>query len=161
MSLASADQDRSNAPPARIQDAIRAVLADDHEHLDRSFQAMITEASRGDAADLREEWRAFEHALLGHFETEETQILPAFCLEEPTEARALVEEHERIRGKVAELGIDLDFHCLPAERIRSLVDELRAHALREERVFYPWAVKRLGEVAREQNEAPGRLVPRT
>jgi hypothetical protein len=75
-----------------------------------------------------------------------------FGLEEPVEARALLEEHERIRVQVTELGSDLGFHCLPPERIRSFVDGLRAHALREERLFYPWAAKRLSEVAGERAE---------
>jgi hemerythrin superfamily protein len=150
VSLAASDPSRPIVAPGEVEEAIRAVLANDHEHLDRSFRALITEASRGDADDLSEEWRDFERTLLRHFETEETQIFPVFGLAEPGEARALLEEHGRIRLQLAELGIDLGFHCLPPERIRSFVDGLRAHALREERLFYPWAAKRLSELARKR-----------
>ena len=154
MSLDVADPGRPSTAPGQVEEAIRAVLADDHEHLDRSFRALITEASRGDPDDLQEEWRAFERALLKHLEAEETHIFPMFGLEEPDEARALREEHERIRLQVAELGLDLSFHCIPPERIRSFVDGLRDHSRREERLLYPWAAKRLSEVARERADRP-------
>jgi len=154
VSLDTGDPGRPSTAPGRAEEAIRAVLADDHEHLDLSFRALITEASRGDADDLSEEWRDFERTLLRHFETEEIRIFPVFGLEEPDAARALREEHERIRLQMAELGVDLNFHCLPPEKIGSFVDGLRAHALREERLFYPWAAKRLSELARERAERP-------
>lgn len=34
-------------------------------------------------------------------------------------------------------------HCLPADRVEGFVEVLRAHAHREENVFYPWVDRQL------------------
>jgi hemerythrin superfamily protein len=50
----------------------------------------------------------------------------------------LLEDHRLIRIQLLQLGVDLDLHCLRAERVDTFVDALRAHAQREENIFYPW-----------------------
>ena len=53
-------------------------------------------------------------------------------------------EAEWLTFQDALLGVDLDLHCLSAERVETFVDALRAHAHREEHIFYPWVDKQLG-----------------
>jgi polyisoprenoid-binding protein YceI len=130
--------------------AVQAILAHDHERLERQFQAIVSEASCGDPLELRGAWRAFEVELLRHFEDEEVHIFPAFAQQRPADARALLADHERIRASLTGLGVDLDLHCLPAERIADFVDTLRAHARREDDVLYPWAAHRLSDAARDR-----------
>ena len=139
-----------NPKPMAEEQAVRAVFSQDHERLERQFQSIVAEASCGDPIALREAWRVFEKELLAHFDDEETQILPAFALQEPIKARALLDEHERIRVGLTKLGVDLDLHCLRAERVADFIAALRAHARREDELLYPWAAHRLGEAARER-----------
>jgi polyisoprenoid-binding protein YceI len=139
-----------NISPEAAEDAVRAVLAHDHERLERQFQSIVAEASCDDPIELREAWRTFEGELLRHFEDEEVHIFPAFSQQRPVDARVLLAEHERIRASLTRLGIDLDLHCLPADRIAEFVGSLRAHARREDEVLYPWAAHRLSEAARDR-----------
>jgi len=130
--------------------AARAVFSQDHERLERQFQSIVAEASCGDPIALHAAWRVFEKELLAHFDDEEIQILPAFALQEPIKARALLDDHQRIRVGLTKLGVDLDLHCLRAERVADFIAALRAHARREDELLYPWAAHRLGEAARER-----------
>jgi polyisoprenoid-binding protein YceI len=130
--------------------AVQAVLAHDHERLERQFQTIVSEVSRGDPLELRGAWRAFEVELLRHFENEELRIFPAFAQQRPADARALLADHERIRASLTRLGLDLGLNCMPAERISDFVDSLRAHARREDDLLYPWAAHRLSDAARER-----------
>lgn len=57
-------------------------------------------------------------------------------------------EHAALRQLVDAVGLDVELHTLRAESIESLVAALRAHAAREERVFYPWLALR--ELARAE-----------
>ena len=69
-----------------------------------------------------------------------------FSRSEPKEAREILDEHARLRGRLVELAIDLDLHCLRPETVSAFVDELRSHAAREELLLYPWAARQLGNV---------------
>jgi polyisoprenoid-binding protein YceI len=138
--------------PEASEDAIRAVLSQDHDRLERQFESILAEASGGDPIALRKAWQEFESELIHHFDDEEAHVLPAFAQQRPTEASALLHEHQRIRGDLTTLGVDLDLHCLPAERVVDLVANLRAHARREDDLLYPWAAHRLGEAARKRAE---------
>jgi polyisoprenoid-binding protein YceI len=138
--------------PEASDDAIRAVLLQDHDQLERQFESIVAEASSGDPIALRQAWQEFESQLVRHFDDEEAHVLPAFAQQKPTEASALLYEHQRIRGDLTTLGVDLDLHCLPAERVADFVANLRAHARREDDLLYPWAAHRLGEAARKRAE---------
>jgi polyisoprenoid-binding protein YceI len=136
--------------PVESEEAIQAVLSQDHERLERQFESIVAEASGGDPSTLRRAWQAFERELLRHFDDEEKHILPAFALQKPAEAHALFYEHQRIRNELTKLAVDLDLHCLRADRIADFVGELRAHARHEDDLLYPWAAHRLGEAARRR-----------
>jgi hemerythrin-like domain-containing protein len=118
---------------------IHVMLSEDHAHLERLLQELVARVRQGDRATLRGDWQRFERELTSHMELEEQEILPSFQREHPAEARAIRDEHARIRAGLTEMGIDLDLHCLRAERVEAFIELLRAHARREEALFYPWA----------------------
>jgi hypothetical protein len=125
------------------------VLSGDHQHLERVFRALMARARLDDAAALRAAWARFEHELGWHLELEETEILPHFGREHPAEAEAIRAEHEQIRALVTELGVDLDLHCLRADRVEALGTLLQDHARREEALLYPWSDRQLPGAARD------------
>jgi hemerythrin-like domain-containing protein len=118
---------------------IHAMLSEDHQHLERLFQEIIARVQEGEQGTLRGDWQRFERELSSHMEVEELEILPAFSREHLVEAQGIRDEHARIRAGLTELGIDLDLHCLRAERVEAFIGLLRAHAQREEALLYPWA----------------------
>jgi hypothetical protein len=120
-------------------------LAAEHAQLDALFQDVIADARCDEPVGLRAEWTRFERELAAHMALEERTLLVAFARRHPDEARALRDEHAHIRAGLVEMGVDLDLHCLRAERVEAFVDLLRAHARREESLFYPWAAGGGGE----------------
>jgi polyisoprenoid-binding protein YceI len=88
--------------------------------------------------------------LLSHFHAEEVNVFPAFTRSQPKQARDLLDEHARIREQLTELGIELDLHCLGADRIERFVADLRAHAATEETTLYRWAAEHLGATEQDQ-----------
>lgn len=118
--------------------SLESMLAGDHHRLERAFQAIVTRAQGGDFQQLEREWQAFQGALLQHLEAEEKHQIPALAKDRPGEAQTLLDEHTDIRIKLLHLGVDLDLHSLRAERVEAFVEALRAHAHREENIFYPW-----------------------
>jgi len=124
--------------------SLESMLAADHDRLDRAFQTILTRAHDGDFQELAAEWLAFQAALLRHLDAEEKHLIPALAQDRPGEARLLLEDHRQIRDRLLELGVDLDLHCLRAERVEAFVSALRGHAQREETIFYPWVDRQLG-----------------
>jgi hemerythrin-like domain-containing protein len=131
-------------PRPRQRDFIRSMLSDDHQHLESLFRDVVATCQRGDPAELRGEWARFERELSSHLDLEEHEILPAFARAHLSEAQGIRDEHDAIRAALTELGVDLDLHCLRAERVEAFIQLLRAHARREEGVLYPWASRSAG-----------------
>jgi hemerythrin superfamily protein len=124
--------------------SLESMLAGDHDRLDRLFQSIVTRAEGGDLQLLEREWSTFQRALIEHLDAEEKYLIPALAEDRPAEARMLLDDHGQIRTLLTELGIDLDLHCLRAERVESFVAALRGHATREENIFYPWVDRHFG-----------------
>src|SRR3954465_3958665 len=103
-------------------------LHDEHALLDKVFSNLVANASCDDRAGLRAAWETFERDLTAHMDIEERQLLPGFKRYSPNEARGLLEEHGRIRAALTEMGVDLDLHCLRADRVNALIQLIRAHA---------------------------------
>jgi hemerythrin superfamily protein len=126
--------------------AISAAHLDaEHSRLEATFATLLSDARRDDGPALRAQWCRFEHELLAHLKLEEREILPEFARPHPAEARDLRDEHARLRAGLLELGVELDLHCLRADRVEAFVNLLRAHARREEALLYPWIATRGGE----------------
>jgi hemerythrin superfamily protein len=123
----------------RQRDFIRAMLSEDHQHLDRLFQEIVASCHAGDHDSMRANWTRFERELTSHMDLEEHEILPAFARAHRSEAQGIRDEHAAIRTALTEMGVDLDLHCLRADRVEAFISLLRAHARREESLLYPWA----------------------
>jgi hemerythrin-like domain-containing protein len=118
--------------------SLESMLAGDHDRLDGAFQAIVTRVGGGDFQQIESEWLAFQGALLRHLDAEEKHLIPALAKDRPREAQILLDEHTQIRVQLLQLGADLDVQCLQVERATAFVDVLRAHARREENIYYPW-----------------------
>ena len=132
--------------PSALEESIRTILSGDHQRLEALFDTLVEESARDEPLELRDAWRTFERQLLAHFDAEEVHVLPVFGRSDPTAAREILAEHARLRGRLVELAIDLDLHCLKSDTVSALVGELRSHAAREELLLYPWAARQLGNV---------------
>jgi hemerythrin superfamily protein len=128
----------------RQRDFIQTMLSDDHRHMEGLFQDVVAACKRGEPAELRGQWSRFERELSSHLDLEEHEILPAFARAHQAEAQGIRDEHAAIRTALTELGVDLDLHCLRADRVEAFIQLLRAHARREEGVLYPWASRAAG-----------------
>ena len=123
----------------RHRDFIQSMLSADHKHLDLLFREIVASCQAGDHHRLRADWDLFEGELTSHMDLEEREILPGFSRAHRSEAQGIRDEHAAIRAALTEMGIDLDLHCLRAERVEAFIALLRAHAGREESLLYPWA----------------------
>jgi polyisoprenoid-binding protein YceI len=132
--------------PSHLEESIQRILGDDHQRLEKSFQAIVAASTYEDQHAVRELWRGFERQVLAHLDAEEAHVLPLFAKSDPDEAEELLDQHARIRERLLALAIDLDLHSLPPAEVETFIAELRAHAGREERVLYPWAARQLGKI---------------
>jgi hemerythrin-like domain-containing protein len=132
------------------------VLSEHHRALEEQLDGLIADAQQRDAPDLRARWSRFDKELLRHLDYEEAAILPAFARQHAAEARAVLDEHARIRAGLLELGVSLDLHALRWEAVKDFVSQLRAHAHREDALLYPWS-RRNGGAAAEQPAKHGFL----
>ncbi len=135
---------------SEIEDSIQTILNDDHRLVLAQLEKIVAQAREEDPRDFGDAWKTFELNLLSHLHTEEIHVFRAFRHAEPREAEQLLKEHERIRSLLTELSIALDLHCLRADQVAALADEVRAHAAREDLLLYPWAARHLGRVVRDQ-----------
>jgi len=113
-----------------------------HQHLDELY-AQLLSAMESDAPDVQALWTRFDHELLAHMEAEERYVLPRFAHVDENEAMALLREHGMIRGQLLEIGVAVDLHAARYTRALELVEQLRAHAGREDHLLYRWADQNL------------------
>jgi hemerythrin-like domain-containing protein len=129
--------DMANSENGR--ESLRTLLRQDHQELERTFQALL-DALRADARnDVLKFWAAFDDGLCQHMALEEQHVLPALREQDAREADALSKEHDEIRMKLAELGPGVDLHEIRAETVSDFVEQLRRHANREDALAYRWA----------------------
>ncbi len=120
------------------------LLPDHHRRLDALLDELRATARADDPRALCACWSRFAGELAAHLAAEEEHLIPAFAIAQPDEARALLREHAEIRKLVDELGVGVDLHLLRVPTFDRLVERLRAHARREDALFYPWMVKHVG-----------------
>ena len=142
--------DAARRTSAATEEAVRAVLCQDYERLERQLQSIVVQSTRDDPIALRVAWQAFESELLHHCDDEEVHVLPAFTEENPTEAQALLAQHDQIRSSLSKLGTDLSLEHLPTELIADFVAGFRDHLRYEEDLLYPWAAHWLEHAARDR-----------
>jgi hemerythrin-like domain-containing protein len=131
------DHDRA----VKVQDALR----DDHHRLDALFDQLLNAVHVNDAALADAAWTDFENGILTHLEVEEQHMLPLLRREAPEEADGILDEHEKLRSLLAEIGVALEIHLVRETTVEELVGSLRAHAAREEALLYRWAETALAD----------------
>lgn len=114
---------------------------DEHDRLEEVYTALLASYDNGDWNEVRAEWEVFDRALREHMQTEEERLLHAFRTIDPDEAAAIVGEHDDLRLQLDAFGVLVDLHAFTRSEADELLRRLRAHAGREERLFYPWAVR--------------------
>lgn len=124
---------------------MRPLLIRDHERLDALFVKLLEEFREGDPKKVRAMWTRFETGLSAHLQAEERHLLPLFAGVEPAEAAGLLAEHATFRKRLDELGVGVDLHVVSLAIALEFVESLRAHARRENRLFYRWAERRVEE----------------
>jgi hypothetical protein len=119
-----------------------------HQMLEELY-LQVLDAMSIEAPTLRELWTTLDRELRAHMEAEERFVLPAFARVDREEAVALLRDHGHVREQLLELGVAIDLHAIRYERSHELVERLRVHAAREERLLYRWADQHLGADAIE------------
>lgn len=117
----------------------RLLLADHHHAIEVACHALLSRTYAGDPRALIAQYRAFESAVLDHLAAEEALILPAYAESAPADARAIRNDHAWLRQKLFQVGIEVELHLARAQTVRELIDQLHAHATREDASMYPWA----------------------
>lgn len=115
-----------------------SLLRAEHARLEVIYERLLEAYRAGDWNDVRAEWDRFEPALRAHMDLEEREVFPTFREVDPDEAEHLAAEHGTLRGKLEVLGVNVELHAVTPIDAEELVERLRAHRAREERLLYPW-----------------------
>lgn len=122
----------------------QVALAQDHQHLEEMFCKLAHEMRTNDRSKLRALWTEFENELLKHLRFEEEALIPRFAVDHANAARLLLLDHDLIRQMMLEIGVGIDLHLVRADSSDRFISFLRAHAAREDTLFYPWIAKSTG-----------------
>jgi Hemerythrin HHE cation binding domain len=117
----------------------RLLLADHHREIEAACRALLACTYADDPFQLIAQYRAFEHAVLDHLAAEEEVILPGYAEAAPAGARAIRADHAALRQQLLAVGVEVELHFVRAETVCRLIDQLNAHAAREDASMYPWA----------------------
>ena len=119
----------------RLGDRLRT----EHRALDAHFRDIADHVRAGDPIALDAAWTQLEGALVAHMAFEERHLLPLFERHDADEAAQLRGEHAQIRRRLDELGVAIELHTLREATAEEFLATLRAHAAREDALFYAWA----------------------
>ena len=117
-------------------------LRDEHQDIDRRCNEVVRLARMGDWRDLDVIWPAFCRELEDHMDFEESRLFPAFEAAAPHHAktvRSLQADHLEFREDLEKLGVEIQLHCIRAERVEALARKVREHAQVESETLYQWA----------------------
>lgn len=117
-------------------------LCGSHADLDRQLDRLIAAIEANDP-ELRRRWNRVEAELLAHMDAEERFVLPSFAHVDLAESTGLLREHGRLRERMLELGVAIDLHYVRIPMCMELVELLRAHAYREQKILYRWVATSL------------------
>jgi hemerythrin-like domain-containing protein len=128
----------------------------DHKRLEVLLVQLLAAFTANDHEAESRLWQECSSGLRSHLEAEETHLIPALRRLSERDARVVVQEHQHIRTRLAEIGAGIDSRSVRTETVRDFIDELRAHAQSEDRLLYRWADSHLDE--QELASAVGALV---
>jgi iron-sulfur cluster repair protein YtfE (RIC family) len=112
-------------------------LRDEHAELDARFDDLCARARDGDWSDVDEVWDDFADDLEAHLAFEEEEVFPALAKDAPALVERLTAQHEMIRRRLTELGVEIQVHTVRADTLETFVDALRQHAALENEQLYP------------------------
>jgi hypothetical protein len=124
---------------------VRDRFLTDHESLEAHLDRVVAALTANDGPEASRLWTEFKASLLAHLEAEEAHLIPQLLASIARSAWALIQEHRHIRARLAELGGEIGSHRVNPDSLRNFKDELRAHALSEDRLLYSWAGAHLDE----------------
>lgn len=137
----------SHAP----HDDISSLLGADHEHLDQLFAEVQRLLAAG--APALAAFEPFALGLRSHMAVEERLLFPAFDRVVPMRGPTTVMTHEHRRIEELLVGAEAALRAADRERFdeaaAALVDQLRSHNMKEERVLYPRIDAALSPPARD------------
>lgn len=122
--------------------ALDTRLREEHAALDARFDDLCARARAGEWSDVDEVWDDFADDLEAHLAYEEHDLFPLLGEQAPALAQRLVSQHEMIRRRLTELGVEIQLHTVRARTLEQLVDMLREHAQLESEQLYPWLERR-------------------
>jgi len=128
---------------------IHDLLSADHKDLDRLFERLLEEVHARDDAAADRTWTEFERELQSHMSAEEKHILPVLAKGAPNEAAHIRADHDRIREALSSMGVSLELHTLPEEKVETFITLLRRHSAHEEESLYLFADRELAEEAKQ------------
>ncbi len=128
--------------------SIHDVFAADQKRIEDLLERLLVSLATDAPQEPLTLWTELASALLAHLETEEKHLLSELLRARERDARVLLREHRHIRTRVIELGSGLRSRTVHPEDVRNFLDELRAHALNEDRLLYSWADARLDDELR-------------
>jgi hypothetical protein len=117
-------------------------LREEHAVLDARFDDLSTRARVGDWSDVDDVWDDFADDLEAHLAYEEHDLFPLLGEQAPALVERLVAQHETIRRRLAELGVEIQLHTVRARSFEQFVETLREHAQLESDKLYPWLERR-------------------
>lgn len=118
-----------------------------HRHHEDLFVKLVDAMMCG-APIARQIWSEIDSWLRAHMDTEERHILPEFARVDLEESRALLADHAKIREQLLECGVAIDLHEI--EVPLALVELVRQHAVREEKLMERWSAQLLVRNSVEQ-----------
>ena len=113
-------------------------LRAEHARLEVIYERLLEAYHAGSWRDVAAEWERFEPALRAHMDLEERFVFPSFRAVDPEEAEHLQWEHDQLRSRLEVLGVNVELHAVTPIDAEELIERLRAHRAREERLLYPW-----------------------
>ena len=129
------------APFGLEAEATIIALRAEHADLDALASSVMARVVEGDPKGVREAIADLQARVLAHLDGEERELLVAYGLASPQDARELLREHADIRRALAEFDVAVDLHLLRASTTEDVLRRLRAHAAREDAGLYRWAAQ--------------------
>lgn len=117
-------------------------LRADHDALETRAAHVLDSIISGTRSEISDATALMRSSILAHLDGEERELIPAYMTEQPADARLILQEHAAIRKSLDELDIATDLHFLRANVVKELLTRLRAHAARENKGLYRFALPR-------------------
>ena len=118
-----------------------SLLRAEHARLEVIYERLLDAYRFGDWNDVCAQWAIFEPSLREHMALEEERVFPAFREVDALEAEYLLAEHQALRERLGVLGVNVELHAVTPLDVDDLIERLRMHRAREERLLYPWIDK--------------------